>query len=139
MVDAEPAAGRRRRLDAEAVARFRERMDDDLDTPGALAAIFDLVRRANAAADAGDDAPARAARATVACSVRRARASRCAAGATTTIDAGHRRPGAPARRGPGRAATGRTADALRGELEAAGLGGRGRPGGHPDPPSMNAV
>jgi cysteinyl-tRNA synthetase len=41
-------------VDADAVARFRERMDDDLDTPGALAAVFDLVRRANAGADGGD-------------------------------------------------------------------------------------
>ncbi len=39
-----------------AISRFRERMDDDLDTPGALAIVFDLVRRANAAADA-DDGP----------------------------------------------------------------------------------
>jgi len=28
--------------------RFRERMDDDLDTPAAMALLFDLVRRANA-------------------------------------------------------------------------------------------
>ncbi len=41
-------------LDAEAVDRFRQAMDDDLDTPGALAAVFELVRRANAADDAGD-------------------------------------------------------------------------------------
>jgi cysteinyl-tRNA synthetase len=41
-------------IDPEAVARFRERMDDDLDTPGALATVFELVRRANSAADAGD-------------------------------------------------------------------------------------
>ncbi len=41
-------------VDAEAVARFRVRMDDDLDTPGALAIVFDLVRQANGAADAGD-------------------------------------------------------------------------------------
>ncbi|HEY5244972.1 MAG TPA: cysteine--tRNA ligase, partial [Acidimicrobiales bacterium] len=43
-----PAAG----ADAAEVERFDERMDDDLDTPGALAGIFDLVSRANAAADA---------------------------------------------------------------------------------------
>jgi cysteinyl-tRNA synthetase len=49
----------------EAVARFRQRMDDDLDTPGALAGIFDLVRQANTAADAGDDAGARRAASTV--------------------------------------------------------------------------
>jgi cysteinyl-tRNA synthetase len=41
-------------LDGEAVARFRRQMDNDLDTPGALATVFDLVRRANASADAGD-------------------------------------------------------------------------------------
>ncbi|MGO9455691.1 MAG: cysteine--tRNA ligase [Acidimicrobiales bacterium] len=40
--------------DPEAVARFCEQMDDDLDTPGALAGVFDLVRRAHAAADAGE-------------------------------------------------------------------------------------
>ncbi len=33
--------------DAGAVASFVEHMDDDLDTPGALAEIFDLARRAN--------------------------------------------------------------------------------------------
>ena len=44
-----PAAG----ADAAEVERFDERMDDDLDTPGALAGIFELVNRANAAADAG--------------------------------------------------------------------------------------
>ncbi|MGH9208558.1 MAG: DALR domain-containing protein, partial [Acidimicrobiales bacterium] len=45
-------------VDAEAVARFRSRMDDDLDTPGAVATLFDLVRQANGAADAGDAASA---------------------------------------------------------------------------------
>jgi cysteinyl-tRNA synthetase len=45
-VDAEP--------DPTTVARFTDRMDDDLDTPGAMAAIFDAVRRGNAALDAGD-------------------------------------------------------------------------------------
>jgi cysteinyl-tRNA synthetase len=45
--------------DAEVLARFRERMDDDLDTPGAMAVVFDTVRRANAAIDSGspDAAP----------------------------------------------------------------------------------
>jgi cysteinyl-tRNA synthetase len=42
-------------LDAEAVVRFCDRMDDDLDTPGALAGLFELVRRANRALDDGDD------------------------------------------------------------------------------------
>ncbi len=39
--------------DADVVARFRALMDDDLDTPGATALLFDTVRRANAALDAG--------------------------------------------------------------------------------------
>jgi len=39
--------------DADVIARFRERMDDDLDTPGATARLWDTVRRANAAIDAG--------------------------------------------------------------------------------------
>ena len=33
---------------------FRDAMDDDFDTPAALAFVFDLVRRANTALDAGD-------------------------------------------------------------------------------------
>jgi cysteinyl-tRNA synthetase len=40
--------------DAEAVERFRTAMDDDLDTPAATAVVFESVRRANAALDAGD-------------------------------------------------------------------------------------
>ncbi|MFZ9482722.1 MAG: cysteine--tRNA ligase [Ilumatobacteraceae bacterium] len=42
--------------DAEVITRFRERMDDDLDTPAAMALLFDTVRRANAAVDNGDPA-----------------------------------------------------------------------------------
>jgi cysteinyl-tRNA synthetase len=41
--------------DPDVLERFRERMDDDLDTPGAMAVVFDTVRRANAAIDAGDE------------------------------------------------------------------------------------
>jgi cysteinyl-tRNA synthetase len=44
--------------DADAVARFREAMDDDLDTPAAMAVVFDLVRRANAALDEGSESNA---------------------------------------------------------------------------------
>jgi len=40
--------------DVDALARFRAAMDDDLQTPAATALLFDLVRRANAALDAGD-------------------------------------------------------------------------------------
>jgi cysteinyl-tRNA synthetase len=42
--------------DSEVLARFCERMDDDLDTPGATAMLFDTVRRANAALDIADPA-----------------------------------------------------------------------------------
>jgi len=40
--------------DADVLNRFRQRMDDDLDTPGAMAVVFETVRRGNAAIDAGD-------------------------------------------------------------------------------------
>jgi cysteinyl-tRNA synthetase len=43
--DAEP--------DTAALGMFAIRMDDDLDTPGAMAIVFDAVTRANAAIDAG--------------------------------------------------------------------------------------
>ena len=42
--------------DADVIAAFRVAMDDDLDTPKATALIFDTVRRANVALDAGDAA-----------------------------------------------------------------------------------
>jgi cysteinyl-tRNA synthetase len=45
-------------INAAALAAFRARMDDDLDTPAALAGIFDLVTAAHTSADAGDDARA---------------------------------------------------------------------------------
>ncbi|MFM8649449.1 MAG: cysteine--tRNA ligase [Actinomycetota bacterium] len=40
--------------DSDVIARFRDLMDDDLDTPSAAALLFDTVRRANAALDAAD-------------------------------------------------------------------------------------
>ncbi len=40
--------------DPEAIGRFIEQMDDDLDTPAALGGVFELVNRAHATADAGD-------------------------------------------------------------------------------------
>ncbi len=48
---APPATG----VDPGALAAFRARMDDDLDTPGALAGIFELVTAAHSAADSGDE------------------------------------------------------------------------------------
>ena len=41
--------------DPDARAVFHARMDDDLDTPGALAGIFELVSIAHSSADAGDE------------------------------------------------------------------------------------
>jgi cysteinyl-tRNA synthetase len=46
-----PATG----IDPDALSAFRTRMDDDLDTPGALAGIFDLVTAAHTSADAEDE------------------------------------------------------------------------------------
>jgi cysteinyl-tRNA synthetase len=40
--------------DRDALDRFREAMDDDLDTPRAIALVFDLVRRANVLMADGD-------------------------------------------------------------------------------------
>jgi cysteinyl-tRNA synthetase len=48
-----------READPGALGAFRARMDDDMDTPGALAGIFELVTAANSAADAEDDAEGR--------------------------------------------------------------------------------
>ncbi len=44
--------------DTEVLARFTERMDDDLDTPGAMAEVFGAVTAVNTALDAGDRARA---------------------------------------------------------------------------------
>lgn len=44
--------------DADVLARFRDRMDDDLDTSNAMALLFDTVRRANTALDADERAVA---------------------------------------------------------------------------------
>ena len=40
--------------DTDVLTQFRDRMDDDLDTPNAMALLFDTVRRSNAAFDAED-------------------------------------------------------------------------------------
>jgi cysteinyl-tRNA synthetase len=46
-------------VDRGALTAFHARMEDDLDTPGALAGIYELVTAANSAADAGDEDGAR--------------------------------------------------------------------------------
>ncbi len=52
------AAGPSATADPATLAQFRARMDDDLDTPGAMALVFDTVRRVNALLDSGADAEA---------------------------------------------------------------------------------
>jgi cysteinyl-tRNA synthetase len=51
--------------DPDALTRFTAAMDDDFSTPAGLAVVFDLVREANAALDAGDGGRAATAHATV--------------------------------------------------------------------------
>jgi cysteinyl-tRNA synthetase len=53
------AASASESLAASEVERFAAAMDNDLDTPAAMAQIFDLVRQANTAFDAGNDEAAR--------------------------------------------------------------------------------
>ncbi len=52
------SAGLVGRPDEATLARFKELMDDDLDTPNAMAHVFDTTRRANTALDSGDAAGA---------------------------------------------------------------------------------
>ena len=52
-------------LDADIVRAFNDDVDDDLATPSGVAIIFETVRRANAAIDAGDTAEATSLVATV--------------------------------------------------------------------------
>ncbi len=98
------------------LAEFREAMDDDLDTPRATALLFDTVRRANAALDAGSpDAAALAAAAHVIASTVRSPAGGRGAISTPTppIVLERSTPRAPPRTSP-------LADALRAELQADG-------------------
>jgi len=44
--------------DENALERFRDVMDDDLDTPAAMALLFDLVRQVNGLIDGGDEGQA---------------------------------------------------------------------------------
>lgn len=51
--------------DVDVLRQFAEAMDNDLDTPAAMALVFDTVRRANTAFDNGDEATASSLRASV--------------------------------------------------------------------------
>ena len=50
------SAGQTAAADADTLAQFVQIMDNDLDTPNAMAHIFDTVRRANTAIDASEAA-----------------------------------------------------------------------------------
>ncbi len=105
--------------DTEVLAQFRRTMDNDLDTPNAMALIFDTVRRANSAIDASE---------TISVSLALAVREMCAAvgltlGAQTDVDdaeldAAHNKAAAldAARAAKDFA----KADALRAELQSAG-------------------
>jgi cysteinyl-tRNA synthetase len=114
----DPGSGAGTEVDADAVARFRLRMDDDLDTPGALAIVFDLVRQANTSADAGDSSGAQRVARTVAllCAALGLPLRRGAGGEIDAASAAlvQRRDQARAERNFAEA------DALRSELERAG-------------------
>ncbi len=100
------------------MATFVAAMDADLDTPGALATVFELARRANAAADAADDEAAGTAARTAAL-LAGALGLRLGAGAGAEIDDAAAR--LIAQRDEARAARDwARADTLRAELEAAG-------------------
>ncbi|MBK9179367.1 MAG: cysteine--tRNA ligase [Acidimicrobiales bacterium] len=103
--------------DPEVLARFRERMDDDLDTPGGVAVLFEAVRAANAALDEGDAGVASALAAAV-------RELTAAVGLELHAETDEVPPEVAATAARRDAARGEhdwaTADALRAELEAAG-------------------
>ena len=96
--------------DEATLAAFRERMDDDLDTPGAMRVLFDAVREVNTSADAAVAAAVREMAKAVGLELR---------GATDDVDATTQ--DLVRQRDEARAAKDfARADAIRGELEASG-------------------
>ena len=110
-IDAASAAA-----DAASLEAFRAAMDNDLDTPAATALMFDTMRRANAAIDGGNAAEA----ASLAAAVR----EMCAAFGLSITDVGDVDPVMVAKAAELDAARAAKdfarADALRGEIQAAG-------------------
>ena len=110
-IDAASAAA-----DAASLDAFRAAMDNDLDTPAATALMFDTMRRANAAIDGGNAAEA----ASLAAAVR----EMCAAFGLSITDVGDVDPVMVAKAAELDAARAAKdfarADALRGEIQAAG-------------------
>ncbi|MFM8389258.1 MAG: cysteine--tRNA ligase, partial [Actinomycetota bacterium] len=103
--------------DSATIDSFRAAMDNDLDTPAATALMFDTMRRANAAIDAGNTAEA----ASLAVAVR----EMCAAFGLSINDVGDVDPVMVAKAAELDAARAAKdfarADALRGEIQAAGF------------------
>jgi len=103
--------------DPATIDSFRTAMDNDLDTPAATALMFDTMRRANAAIDAGNAAEA----ASLAVAVR----EMCAAFGLSINDVGDVDPVMVAKAAELDAARAAKdfarADALRGEIQAAGF------------------
>ena len=110
-IDAASAAA-----DAACLDAFRAAMDNDLDTPAATALMFDTMRRANAAIDGGNAAEA----ASLAAAVR----EMCAAFGLSITNVGDVDPAMVAKAAELDAARAAKdfarADALRGEIQAAG-------------------
>jgi cysteinyl-tRNA synthetase len=110
-IDAASAAA-----DAACLDAFRAAMDNDLDTPAATALMFDTMRRANAAIDGGN--------ATEAASLAAAVREMCAAFGLSITDVGDVDPVMVAKAAELDAARAAKdfarADALRGEIQAAG-------------------
>ncbi len=122
--------------DPEAVASFVARMDDDLDTPGALAGIFDLARRAHSAADAGDADTGRVLARHRCGPVCRARTS--PRRPRTRARSRRRRARGRARHHPGRGGL-RPGRRHPRRARGPGLGGRGRARGHSRAPAVRRV
>jgi len=102
--------------DGPELEQFKACMDDDLDTPGATALAFDSLRRANALADRGKEAPAAALAAQV-----REMCKAVGLELKTTADVDTESAGLVEQRDAARAAKDfARADALRAELEARG-------------------
>ena len=103
-------------IDDRVRARFVAAMDNDLDTPQAMAIIFDTVRAANAAVDSGDAATAATLRATV-MEIAGALGLELSAGGDVDAAVAAKASAIDAARAARDFAT---ADALRNELQAAG-------------------
>ena len=101
--------------DPDVLDRFRARMDDDLDTPGAMAVVFDTVRRANAAID--DGAPEAAAMAAAVSEMTGALGLERGASGDVSSDVAERAAALDAARAAKDYAA---ADAIRADLQAAG-------------------